>query len=68
MKLHVERVNSSLLGAEVYVDTFPHFPPFLILQKVLYANFDKNFDLYQEIPSAWELLQQLCFEVKHSIL
>ena len=38
---------------------FSTFSLFLILQKVLSENFDKNFSMYQAIQIPWELLQHL---------
>tara|TARA_B100000700_G_C14261823_1_gene497390 strand:+ start:272 stop:490 length:219 start_codon:yes stop_codon:yes gene_type:complete len=45
-------VNRFILRVDAGYDTFPHFSPFLILQKVLSKFFNKNFQMYQGIPIA----------------
>ena len=45
----VHSSNSRFGASVVHNDTFPHFPDFLICQKIMSENFNKNFLLYHEI-------------------
>ena len=45
----LSKVNRFISKVDEHIDTFPHFHPFLILGKVLFRKFIKNFKMYQGI-------------------